>query len=93
MYADLRVINDVTASRLAVPHPAYTNDIENDMDQNFRASEPDIVYDSRVANRASIDAWTSGTSALSNDWPHAVERGRPGDKPWGALIERPVARS
>ena len=63
------------------------------MDQNFRASEPDIVYDSRVANRASIDAWTSGTSALSNDWPHAVERGRPGDKPWGALIERPVARS
>jgi hypothetical protein len=57
------------------------------MNQNFRFSEPDIVFDARHAGP--FLNWTA--PAFEDDaWPLAVQKGIPGDKPWGSLIERPI---
>ena len=71
----------------AVPHTAYSNDLMHDMNQNFRFSEPDVVFDARLAGP--FLNWT----ALGFDdshWPHTVDRGAPGSAPWGALVARPI---
>jgi hypothetical protein len=74
------------ASWRAVPHPAYSNDFMSDLRPNFRASEPDIVFDSSVTT---LKGWTSPTFD-DTAWPMSVSKGSPGDAPWGALVERPI---
>ena len=75
----------------AVPHPAYTNDLISDLSQNFRFSEPDIVYDAKIG--AAFGNWTSIDYKSTEEhyyWPLAVDRGRPGEAPWGKLVPRPI---
>lgn len=109
-FCGTKIVSDGTW--FAVPHPAYSNDIVNDMNENFRASEPDICYDARIANSNAFmhDYWTRGhthapsplysstvtptlassAAAAAAGWQKAEVRGRPGDKPWGELVERLV---
>lgn len=71
----------------AVPHPAYSNDITDDLAENFRASEPDTVFDARAD--VPMQGWTSN-NFTDSAWPQCVVRGVPGGPPWGELVERPI---
>jgi hypothetical protein len=53
---------------------------------NFRASGPDIVYDSSVT---AMKGWTSPTFD-DKAWPACVAKGSSGDAPWDTLIERSI---
>ena len=72
-----KIVSDGTW--FAVPHPAYSNDIVNDMNENFRASEPDICYDARIANSNAFmhDYWTRGHTHAPSPLSSA-----PPPRPW-----------
>ena len=70
-------------------HPAYTNDIMDDMQQNFRFSDPDIVFDARIAAAESMTTWTM-THYNDSSWPRSLEHGPAGSGRWGELIARPI---
>eukprot|EP00937_MAST-01D_sp_MAST-1D-sp2_P003606 g3606.t1 len=76
-----------SAAWRAVPHPGFSNDLESDAAQNFRFSEPDIVFDAAAA--APLANWTA-PSFDDATWPRATALGDPGDAPWGALVARPI---
>jgi alpha-L-rhamnosidase len=63
-------------------HPAFED--ANDPMPNYRLPEGNIRYDARKA----LPEWQ--TKANVDDWPTAVEQGRPPVAPWGELIERPI---
>jgi alpha-L-rhamnosidase len=71
----------------AVPHGGFSNDIESDMRQNFRFSDPDTVFNATAS--LALGNWTQ-PDFDDAAWPTVVELGRPGDGPWGALVERPI---
>ena len=79
----------------AVVHPAYSNDIGAgrggvfaDPHQNPRASEPDIVFDARVANHGFVN-WTQ-TDYDDATWPPAVTVAPAGGGVFGPLVPRPI---
>lgn len=73
---------DSNASWSSLVHPAY-GDTEGPH-PNGRLAESNIRFD------AAADLNWTAPEFDAGDWPAAVERGGPGDRPWGKLVDRPI---
>lgn len=75
------------ASWKTMNHPAYSQKLLEGGQPNYRLSESNINY---LAADNRIEGWQATDFRLSDDWQDAVEQGKRGASPWGALRKNPI---